>query len=94
MLEIAKKYFEENGMEKFTCCICGCDFYDYTGCNPDPVVTDEDAVCCHECDRTFVWAARSGKKPGEIVYTHIPFGAVMTQPGQRKYEFRNGRNRS
>ena len=76
MIEVARKFFEERGMEKYNCCICGCDFYDNSGCNPDPVVSDPEAVCCHECDRRFVQAARCGKKPGEVIFS------PMATPGR------------
>lgn len=47
-----EKYFE--GMQKFTCCICGCDFYDYSGNNPDPVEDGENKVCCLSCNERIV----------------------------------------
>ena len=31
---------------------------DFSGCNPDPIVKDENAVCCHECDEKYVMPAR------------------------------------
>lgn len=39
------------------CCICGCEF---TGCGNDPwpVVKDEDAYCCDDCDNGYVIPAR------------------------------------
>ncbi len=58
-IKMAKEFFEKSGMQKFTCCICGCDFYDWTGNNPAPVVTDEEAVCCDACNLRFVVPARS-----------------------------------
>lgn len=39
------------------CCFCGKPLFD-GGCNPDPVVTDEKARCCHECDVKIVWPNR------------------------------------
>ena len=35
--------------EKHKCCICNCDFEGY-GNNPWPLVTDEGARCCDECN--------------------------------------------
>ncbi len=58
MMNFAKEYFEKNGYKRMKCCICGCDFYDYTGNNPDPIVKDEDSRCCALCDRLFVIPAR------------------------------------
>lgn len=54
MKDFAKKYFEENNMKRLKCCICGCDFYDRTGNNPDPIIEDEDSVCCPACNQLFV----------------------------------------
>ena len=51
-----EKYFE--GMQKMTCCICGCDFYDYSGHNPDPVVNDGKSVCCSSCNDRIVGKER------------------------------------
>ena len=42
MIETAKRFFKEQNMKKFTCCICGCDFFDWTGCNPEPVMDLEN----------------------------------------------------
>lgn len=39
-----------------TCCICGKEFDGY-GNNPYPY-TDEDGVCCDECNMTYVIPAR------------------------------------
>ena len=36
-------------MEKHICCICGKEFEGY-GNNPYPLVEDENAVCCDECN--------------------------------------------
>ena len=47
-----EKYFEK--MQKLTCCICGCDFYDYTGHNPWPIVDDAESVCCYSCNERVV----------------------------------------
>ena len=65
-LAIAGEYFRNSHMRKFKCCICGAEFWDYTGCNPDPVIVDENAVCCHRCDWLFVLPARIGVEPGSI----------------------------
>lgn len=35
--------------EKHICCICGCEFEGY-GNNPYPLVNDEEARCCDECN--------------------------------------------
>ena len=35
--------------EKHICCICGCEFEGY-GNNPSPLVNDEEARCCDECN--------------------------------------------
>ena len=43
--------------DKKTCCICGKEFEGW-GNDPWPVVTDEDAVCCDNCDMTVVLSAR------------------------------------
>lgn len=43
---------------KLTCCICGSTFYDYTGNNPRPVVDDDNAVCCSDCNSRYVIPAR------------------------------------
>lgn len=43
--------------KKYTCCICGREFDDW-GNNPWPVVKDEDARCCNECNETQVVKAR------------------------------------
>ena len=60
-IKIAKKFFKDHRLEKQTCCICGCDFYDWTGNNPDPVVTDPDAVCCYTCNLYFVIPMRQAR---------------------------------
>lgn len=39
------------------CCICGCEFTGW-GNNPWPVVKDEDAYCCNDCDAMYVLPAR------------------------------------
>ena len=61
---IAKDFFREYGYRRLKCCICGCDFYDRTGCNPEPIIPiTEDGdmpVCCHSCDYLFVLPARLG----------------------------------
>ena len=56
----------DKAMDTFKCCICGKEFRDFTGCNPWPVVDDEDSVCCHECDRKVVWPARSRLNKGQV----------------------------
>lgn len=43
--------------EKFTCCICGQEF-DGWGNNPYPIVEDEDARCCDDCNSSVVVPAR------------------------------------
>ena len=70
-ISIVENYFKKNGMKKYTCCICGCEFYDFTGCNPDPVVNDEDAVCCHSCDNLFVFPARRMDKEDFEKYMQV-----------------------
>lgn len=54
MKDFAKKYFEKNGYKRFTCDICGCDFYDFTGNNPYPIIKDENSVCCSLCNSLFI----------------------------------------
>ena len=44
-------------MEKKICCICGKEFEGW-GNNPYPVVKDEDARCCDECNDEVVIPAR------------------------------------
>ena len=39
------------------CCICGREFVGW-GNNPWPVVKDEDAECCDDCDNVYVIPAR------------------------------------
>ena len=39
------------------CCICGKEFVGW-GNNPYPVVTDDDARCCDECNAKYVIPAR------------------------------------
>ena len=56
--ELAQEWFEAKGMKKHTCCLCGCEFYDYTGHNPWPVVEDAESVCCFTCNQLFVIPAR------------------------------------
>lgn len=57
-LPVAKDYFKNRNMRKFTCCICGCDFYDWTGCNPYPIMDGEKYTCCHDCNDRFVMPTR------------------------------------
>ena len=42
---------------KKTCCICGKKFIGW-GNNPWPVVKDENATCCNDCNATFVIPVR------------------------------------
>lgn len=42
---------------EYTCCICGGKFKGW-GNNPYPVVTDEDARCCDDCNAMRVIPAR------------------------------------
>ena len=44
-------------MEEHICCICGKKFTGW-GNNPWPVVNDEDARCCDDCNDTRVLEAR------------------------------------
>lgn len=41
--------------EKHICCICGCEFEGY-GNNPYPLVKDEQARCCDECNMLVIQA--------------------------------------
>ena len=43
--------------QEYVCCICGNKFTGF-GNNPWPVVKDENARCCDECNSTKVLAAR------------------------------------
>jgi len=43
--------------KSWKCCICGGIFKGW-GNDPDPVVTDDDAWCCDECNMTKVIPAR------------------------------------
>ena len=52
--EDVKWIFEQMQMSRFRCCVCGCEFWDRTGCNPYPVVDDENAVCCDACNKKIV----------------------------------------
>ena len=45
----------DNGVK--ICCICGKTFEGW-GNNPYPVVKDEDARCCDDCNATYVIPAR------------------------------------
>lgn len=45
----------DNGMK--ICCICGKEFEGW-GNNPYPVVKDEDARCCDDCNAMYVIPAR------------------------------------
>ena len=47
----------EGTLQRQTCCICGERFIGW-GNNPWPVVTDEEARCCDECNNTRVIPAR------------------------------------
>ena len=53
-----------NNDEVKVCCICGKRFRGW-GNNPWPVVKDEDAQCCDECDGKYVLAARLRQFYGE-----------------------------
>lgn len=44
-------------MEKYVCCICGKEFTGY-GNNPYPVVMDDYARCCDECNNDVVIPTR------------------------------------
>jgi len=44
-------------MEEHICCICGKKFFGW-GNNPYPVVEDENALCCDDCDMEYVVPAR------------------------------------
>lgn len=46
-------------MQEFVCCICGQKFMGW-GNNPYPLVEDEDARCCDECDGQVVMARIAG----------------------------------
>jgi hypothetical protein len=61
-IKIAEKYFEEKHYDRLTCCICGCEFYAYSGKNPYPVVDDDESVCCGMCERLFVIPARNEER--------------------------------
>ncbi len=39
------------------CCICGCEFIGW-GNNPYPIVNDENARCCDDCNKLLVIPAR------------------------------------
>ena len=41
--------------EKHTCCICGCEFEGF-GNNPYPLVKDDEARCCDECNNKVIQA--------------------------------------
>ena len=43
--------------DKYVCCICGKEFEGW-GNNPYPVVKDEDARCCDDCNAMCVIPAR------------------------------------
>ena len=47
-----------------TCCICGKEFKGW-GNNPYPVVKDEDARCCDDCNMEFVIPARIAELAGK-----------------------------
>lgn len=44
-----------NEKPEFVCCICGNHFSGY-GNNPHPLVTDEGARCCDECNALVIEA--------------------------------------
>ena len=60
-LPVVAEFFRRNYYRKLKCCLCGCYFYDKTGCNPWPIVDTpedgEDIVCCQSCNG-FVLNAR------------------------------------
>ena len=41
------------------CVFCGATIPEREGNNPDPVIMDESAVCCDECNRRIVIPARA-----------------------------------
>ena len=43
--------------QEYVCCICGKKFTGW-GNNPYPVVKEENARCCDECNNTHVISAR------------------------------------
>lgn len=43
--------------DKHVCCICGKEFEGW-GNNPYPVVKEEDARCCDDCNAMYVIPAR------------------------------------
>ena len=47
-----------NNYEDFTCCICGRLIKGEYGNNPWPVVKEDDAKCCDQCDLSVVLEAR------------------------------------
>lgn len=59
-MDFARDSIRRHNMRRFECCICGELFWDYTGCNPAPIVIDEDSVCCKLCDSRYVLPARLG----------------------------------
>lgn len=44
-------------LKGYKCCVCGAKILDY-GNNPYPVVDDEDARCCDQCNMEYVIPAR------------------------------------
>lgn len=46
------------------CCICSRQFVGW-GNNPWPVVKDEDAVCCDDCNSRYVLVARLNQMFGD-----------------------------
>ena len=62
--------------EKHICCICGCEFEGY-GNNPYPLVKDEQARCCDECNEKYVVAAR--KDRSKIMQFRKQFGIDYTE---------------
>ena len=55
--EVIAHYKEQLRQNKYTCCICGKEYYGY-GNNPDPVNTDSGARCCDICNYGMVIPAR------------------------------------
>ena len=82
-INIAEEYFAEKGMKKFTCAVCGCEFYDFTGNNPYPIIKDENAVCCSACDERFVIPARRkfAREGDEDYHLDILTGASVDLEG-------------
>lgn len=63
-----KNYEVSDNEEMIRCCICGKKIPFEESCNPAPFVTDEDARCCHQCDKGYVIPSR--KDPTMIETLH------------------------